>query len=213
MNHDLYIPRLTPAIARNILRVENCTNIEIDPIVRELATRDRNPNPIAQHILDHNYRCVIPYGADVLANDIRDSIAELVKNDERLLIYDSPISWNRKLGQRLVPFMPLSGERFQFCNKINVDDLLDDRAMTLVMSITSWEYLSNMFILGKLFKKIIIICPHMRQKGFGRDIDLAIECAQVIDMNIETTRTNSKYYPLYGIYVPEKEMGITDSIW
>lgn len=190
MIHELLIRDITPMIARNIVRVSQVTQLEVDPQILQMANFETDPAlALKQFITDHNSRCVIPFQRknEVM---VRDTIAEIVceeiEQDRRVIILDTLFHWKSRIPN-IAPYKQGSEPLCQITSIIEPSQMVLDRHATLILHITHTYKISAFRPLGRMFKKIIIISQS----------DL-IECSNILDPVM--SNYSEKTYALRGIY-------------
>ena len=101
MNNDLIIPQITPSMARNIIRATHGKRVSIDPRIISIAGNELyracelspDENHLAQFIIDHNYRCVIPTLSLDDDQVVDNTLMHLLCN-ERAILMTKFIGWD-----------------------------------------------------------------------------------------------------------------------
>lgn len=151
----------------------SCSGVYIDPQIIECAAQDLIEDdlpadvlPIAQFILDHDRRCVIPY--ERTPDLIRDAIAYCLPRDRRVIFIDEAYHWNRRIKARLQAYKPESGAQYQFVTESNLNarSLIKDRDCIIV---AKTDLQAGYFLswLGKLFPEAILYCEYQHQYALG----------------------------------------------
>ena len=103
MNNDFIIEKVTPAIARKIMGAMAGSRTYVDPKIITLADQARYHSPalsreenlLAQFIIDHDYRCVIPTRTIDDKTIVVNTLAHLLR-DQRAIFMDKFAEWQQK---------------------------------------------------------------------------------------------------------------------
>jgi len=215
MNRDFFIAELTPAIARNIVRVMPSSQVYIDPKILAMAKTNALPitdpvlTPIVQFIHDHDLRCVIPFEGS--AEIVREAIWEAIPKDRRIIFIDEPIHWNRRIKARLSCFSAGSNEQYQFITPkaCKIEHFLGERDAVIVMRYKSE---ANMQWLAKINPNFILYCEYEHQFSLNqrnasisnsafRAATVINTALEAIDTNLVVSRGIERALPLCSVYM------------
>ncbi len=179
MNREFILRDITPAQARKLVGVLKTANLYVDPVIHEVAQRDKllrgdvglphdAPTKVmrtVQFIRDHDFRCVIPYSED--AEAVRIAIAASIPAGEEILLADQPVHWPQLLGSRPEPLTETATARFLSTASATlyekVREVTAHRHRILIVKVSEP---SSLTWIGKLMPRMIIMAPTTIQGSF-----------------------------------------------
>lgn len=218
MNRDFLIRNITPAAARKILALSSLPEIKIDPSIVDIAskdmlTTDQFDSPVRastldliQFIIDHNWRCIIPY--DFGMETIEHAIEYAIPKDQKVLIIGKPEFLRNIKDQE--EYNENSTKQFQYISNIHKLTPMMAKDLRDRVVLADLEFVENGFAwIGKMFPKIVVICPFIVQYRFmlesAASHDSSVgNVAKILFPNIAKNMTkgskNAANLPLYGAY-------------